>query len=343
MKMKAFIIGVISTIFLFITTGCNLLETAGKANADGITTIKIAHYFSETHPQNIALKEKFKPLIEEKTNGRYKVEIYPANELGDEAQFTSGARIGSIQMAITGMGLQTANPKVGAVEWPYLFDSYDQANQILNGKVGDEIAKSFRELGVEPIAWTANGFRVVSSNRAIENKEEFKGLRLRMPNIPIFINTGNAMGVNVQPLALSEVFTALEQGVIDGQENPYATLKESALYEVQSHVVETNHMFSPNVYLMNKEFFDGLDDETKDIVLEAAQESAQYEWKLLQETEERVKEELKEEGLEIIVPDEKFMKDLRESMEPVYQELYKKYDWAEEFIQLIESEKEKIS
>ncbi|TCN18415.1 TRAP transporter substrate-binding protein [Mesobacillus foraminis] len=341
MKMKAFIIGVITILFLSITTGCNVLETAGKENSDGVTTIKIANYFSETHPQNIALKEKFKPYIEEKTNGKFEVEIYPANELGDEAQFTSGARIGSIQMAITGMGLQTANPKIGAVEWPYLFDNYEQANRILNGKVGEEIAKSFRELGVEPIAWTANGFRVVSSNRAIENKEEFKGLRLRMPNIPIFINTGNAMGVNVQPLALSEVFTALEQGVIDGQENPYATLKESGLYEVQSHVVETNHMFSPNVYLMNKEFFDELDQETKDIILEAAQESAQYEWELLQKTEERVKKELQEDGLEIIVPDGEFMKDLRESMDPVYQELYKEYNWAEEFIQLIESEKKK--
>ncbi|WP_338788316.1 TRAP transporter substrate-binding protein [Metabacillus sp. FJAT-53654] len=339
MKMKAFLAGIIATACLFMTTGCTLLETAGKANSDGVTTIKIAHYFSETHPQNIALKEKFKPIIEEKTNGKYKVEIYPANELGDEAQFTSGARIGSIQMAITGMGLQTANPKIGAVEWPYLFDNYDQAKRILNGKVGEEISVSFRELGVEPIAWTANGFRVVSSNRAIESKEEFKGLRLRMPNIPIFINTGNAMGVNVQPLALSEVFTALEQGVIDGQENPYVTLKESALYEVQSHVVETNHMFSPNVYLMNKTFFDNLDEETKDIVLEAAQESANYEWELLQESEEKVKQDLKEEGLEIIVPDEQFIANLRESMEPVYEELYKKYDWAEEFIQLIESQK----
>ncbi|MCK6208780.1 TRAP transporter substrate-binding protein [Bacillus infantis] len=337
MKMKAFFLG-LAGLLIIALTGCNYLETAGKAQ-DGVTTIKIAHYFSKTHPQNIALNEKFKPMVEEKTNGKYKVEIYPANELGDEDSFTSGVRIGSIQMAITGMGLQTANPKIGAVEWPYLFDDYEQANRILNAEVGEEIGNSFRELGAEPLAWTANGFRVVSSNREISSMEDFHGFRMRMPNIPIFINTGAAMGANIQPLALSEVFTALEQGVIDGQENPIVTLKESGLYEVQSHVIETRHMFSPNVYLMNKEFFDGMDEETQKIIKEAADASAQYEWELLQETEDKVKEELEKEGLKIIVPDEMFMDDLQKSVEPVYEDLYEKYDWAEELINKIREQK----
>ncbi|MBA4493062.1 TRAP transporter substrate-binding protein [Paenactinomyces guangxiensis] len=325
-------------ISLFFTSACSLLENAGKAK-NGVTTIKIANYCSETHPQNIALREKFKPMVEEKTHGKYKVEIYPANALGDEEQFSSGVRIGSIQMAITGMGLQIANPKIGVVEWPYLFDNYEQANRILHGEVGEEIGDAFRELGAEPLAWTANGFRVVSANRKIDSMEDFKGFRLRMGNIPIFISTGKALGANVQPLALSEVFTALEQGVIDGQENPYVTLKESGFYEVQSHVTETRHMFSPNVYLMNKKFYDGLDKETQKIIREAARESAQYEWKLLQESEEKVKKELEKEGIEIIVPDEKFRSELEKSVEPVYEELYKKYDWAEELVNKIRAQK----
>ncbi|PLS17708.1 C4-dicarboxylate ABC transporter substrate-binding protein [Bacillus sp. M6-12] len=337
MKMKA-LIAVILGSLLIMLTGCNALETAGKEK-NGVTTIKIANYFSDTHPQNIALREKFKPLVEEGTNGKYKVEIYPGNELGDEDSFTSGTRIGSIQMAITGMGLQTANPKIGAVEWPYLFDDYEQANRILNGEVGDEIGKEFRKLGVEPLAWTANGFRTVSANREIASMEDFKGFRLRMTNIPIFINTGKALGATVQPLALSEVFTALEQGVIDGQENPIVTLKESGLYEVQSHVTETRHMFSPNVYLMNKEFYDGLDPETKDVIEKAAKESANLEWKLLQEAEAKVKEDLQKEGLKFTEPDEKFMAELRKSVEPVYEDLYEKYDWAEEFINKIKEQK----
>ncbi|PLR81671.1 C4-dicarboxylate ABC transporter substrate-binding protein [Bacillus canaveralius] len=335
--MKAFLTMMIG-LMLVVLTGCNALETAGKER-NGVTTIKIANYFSETHPQNIALREKFKPMVEEQTDGKYVVEIYPGNELGDEDSFTSGVRIGSIQMAITGMGLQTANPKIGAVEWPYLFDDYEQANRILNGEVGDEIGEAFRELGAEPLAWTANGFRSVSANREIASMEDFKGFRLRMTNIPIFINTGKALGANVQPLALSEVFTAIEQGVIDGQENPITTLKESGLYEVQSHVTETKHMFSPNVYLMNKEFFDGLDDETREIILAAAKESANYEWELLQESESETKQFLEEHGIKFTVPDEKFMNELRDSMEPVYEDLYKKYDWAEEFINKIHEQK----
>ncbi|WP_246218386.1 TRAP transporter substrate-binding protein [Litoribacterium kuwaitense] len=319
--------------FLLNLTGCQLLENAGKANAEGITTIKIAHYFSETHPNHIALREKFKPMIEEKTNGKYKVEIYPANELGDEAQFISGARIGTIQIAVAGMWLQSANPKIGAVEWPFLFDSYEQAKYILNGKAGDELSKAYKELGLETIGWAAHGFRVVSANRPIESMKDFQGFRLRVTNLPMFVSLAEALGTNVQPLALSEVFTALEQGVIDGQENPYVMLKESAMYEVQSHVIETNHVFSPIAYLMNKKFFEGLDAETKEIVMEAAQKSADYEWELLQQAEEEVKDYLTEEGLEVIVPDEQLKQDLRDAMNPVYENLYQEYDWAQEFVQ----------
>ncbi|KIL51919.1 TRAP transporter substrate-binding protein [Jeotgalibacillus soli] len=338
MKMKAFLILTIVSCLLFVS-GCNQLNNVISGEDDGVTTIKIAHYFSDQHSQHIALLEKFKPIIEERTNGKYIVEIYPGNELGDESQFTNGVRMGTIEMAITGMGLQMANPKIGAVEWPYLFDDYEQANRILNGEVGEEIGDAFRELNAEPLAWTANGFRVVSSNRAINSIEDFDGLRLRMPNIPIFINTGRAMGVNVQPLALSEVFTALEQHVIDGQENPYATLRESGLFEVQSHVLETRHMFSPNVYLMNKDFYEELDDETREIIEDAAEEASQYQWELAIEGENKVKTELEELGLEIIVPDEEFRQQLVDSMDPLYEELYEEYDWAEDFINQILEQK----
>ncbi|MBM7573587.1 TRAP transporter substrate-binding protein [Aquibacillus albus] len=325
---------------LLLVAACGQNEEGTEDNEEGNDTaandqeitIKVANYFAEDHPQNIALKEKFKPLVEENTDGQVTVEIYPNNELGDESQFTSGVRNGTIEMAIVGMGLQTANPKIGAVEWPFLFNDYEHANSLLNGEIGEEIEPLFRELGTEPLAWTANGFRVVSSDKPVKSMEDFEGLRLRMPNIPIFINTGEAMGANIQPLAFSEVFTALEQGVINGQDNPYATLYASGWYEVQSHVLETNHMFSPNAYLMNKEFFDGLDQETQDIIVEAANEAAQLEWELAEEAEIEVKQQLEEAGLEITVPSDDFRQQLVDSMDPVYQDLYKEFDWAEEFI-----------
>ncbi len=336
MKRK-FIMYVGLLILALFLTACGSGKTSsGSASDSDEKIIKVANYFAAEHPQNIALKEKFKPLVEENTD--FTVEIYPNSELGSEEQFTTGVRNGTIEMAVTGMILQTAKPKLGVIEWPFLFEDYDQAKQVLDGEIGQEVANEYVDLGAQPLAWTANGFRVVSSNRAIESIEDFDGLRLRMANADGFINTGKAMGASVQGMPISEVFTALEQGVIDAQENPYATLKESAYYEVQSHVLESNHIFSPNLYIVNKKFFDGLDEETQKAIEEAAQEAADYEWELIKESEDEVKSFLEEKGVEIIVPDEQFKQTLVDAMDPVYEDLFKKYDWAEDLYNRIQEE-----
>ncbi|GIP62807.1 hypothetical protein J32TS6_13620 [Virgibacillus pantothenticus] len=319
-----------------------LLIACGSDNEEsgkGEQTLKIAHYFAESHPQHIALEEEFVPAVEEGTNGRFKVEIYPNSQLGAEEEFTNGVRNGSIQMVIAGMGLQSASPKIGALEWPFLFSNYDEARNALNGDAGTEIKEEFRELNVEPLEWTVNGFRVISSNRAIESIEDFQGLQLRMPDFDMFVRTGEALGVSVQPMPLSEVFTALEQGVIDGQENPYATLKESGFYEVQSHVLESNHMFSPNIYLMNAEFFDAQDEQTQEVIRNAAKKAADYQWELAIESKEKIKQELEAEGMTIIEPSEEFRQAMVEAMNPLYEKLYEEYDWAEELKNTIEASK----
>jgi tripartite ATP-independent transporter DctP family solute receptor len=308
---------------------------AASGSAQAAETIKIAHYFAEDHPQNIALKEKFVPMVEKNTD--FEVQIFPNSELGDERQYTNGVRNGSIEMVVAGMGLQTAEPKIGFTEWPFLFETYDQANNLLNGAVGDEIEPLFRKLGTEPLGWTANGFRVFSSNRPIENMEDFEGLRLRMPNLKLYVDVGQALGANVQTLGFSEVFTALEQGVVDGQDNPYATLYNSGWYEVQSDVLESRHMFSPNIYLMNKEFFDGLTAEDQEVIRTAAQESLELEWEMMKNSEEEIKAKLKEEGLNIRVPSEEFRQKMVDAVAPVYKDLYAKYDWAEALVNKVES------
>lgn len=310
-----------------------------KESGAGEQTLKIAHYFAESHPQHIALEEEFVPAVEEGTNGRLKVEIYPNSQLGAEEEFTNGVRNGSIEMVIAGMGLQSASPKIGALEWPFLFDNYEEARKVLDGKAGSEIKDEFKKLDVEPLEWTVNGFRVISSNRAIESMEDFKGLQLRMPDFDMFVRTGEALGVSVQPMPLSEVFTALEQGVIDGQENPYATLKESGFYEVQSHVLESNHMFSPNIYLMNADFFNTQDEQTQEVIRDAAKKAADYQWELAIESKEEIKQELEAEGMTIMEPSEELKQAMVEAMNPLYEKLYEEYDWAEELKNTIEASK----
>ncbi len=302
-------------------------------------TIKVANYFADDHPQNIALLEKFKPMVEEKSGGKLKVEIYSNSKLGAEQEFTDGVRNGTIEMGIPGMILQSSMATLGVPEWPFLFESYTHANKVLNGPIGDELTEGMVEqFGVRPLAWSANGFRVVSSNRPIKSMEDFKGFRLRMPNIPNYIEMGQLWGANVTPMAISEVFTGLEQKVIDGQDNPYATLVASGWHEVQSNVLQSYHMFSPNLYIINEKFWQSLTPEQQEIVAQASKEAADYEWQLLESKEEELKKFLEEKGLEITIPSDELKQQLKDSVKPMYDRFYKDYDWAKDLVERIAAE-----
>src|SRR5690606_14198772 len=141
--------------------------------------------------------------VEEKSNGAMTVEIFPNSEIGNEERFTEGVRNGTIEIGIHGTILSASSPKIGALDMPFLFRDYKHARTVLNGEVGDEIANEFRQFGIEPLAWSANGFRVVSSSKPIYSIDDFNGLRLRMPNAPVYIAIGEALKTNVTPLSMT--------------------------------------------------------------------------------------------------------------------------------------------
>ncbi|GAB6180021.1 TRAP transporter substrate-binding protein [Desulfotomaculum defluvii] len=340
-KLSKIAISVLSImLFSIFLTGCGgggeEKKDAASSEQGKTITLKVAHYFAEEHPQNIALKEKFKPMVEAESNGQIKVEIYPNATLGSEEQFIDGTKNGSVEMCVTGGLIAKDLPMVGLTEMPLLFRDYAHAQKVLNGELGKEIVKGMEEkMGTRTLAWTANGFRVVSSNKAIETFEDIKGLRLRIPNNPIYIEMAKGLGANPMPMPISEVFTALEQNVIDGQENPYATLKASGMYEVQKYVVDSRHLFSPNLYMVNEKFWQGLDPKLQEVVQKAANESAAYEWKLLEESEQKDIEFLKEKGLTVVFPDETFKQKMIDSQKPVQEWFYKTYPGTQEMAEKI--------
>lgn len=278
-------IAILSSLVLatsVFAAGCGSKISSSEAKA---YTIKVANYFAENHPQNIALREKFKPMVEKNSNGTLKVEIYENSKLGAEKEFYDGVRNGMIEMGIPGMIMQADIPKMAIPELPFLFKDWKHAKSVLTGPLGKEIAADVEaKHGVKVLAWSANGFRMVSSNRPIVKMEDFHGFRLRMPNIPNYIALGKSWGANITPLPISEVFTALEQKVVEGQENPIATLRASGWYEVQKYVLESRHMFSPNVYIINSNFWNKLTREQQKAVEEAAKAAADYEWELLEQS-----------------------------------------------------------
>ncbi|MBM7551614.1 TRAP transporter substrate-binding protein [Thalassobacillus pellis] len=336
MKLKSSLMYVFISLFAFtvLLAGCS--NNSASGDGGGTKTIKVANYFAPDHPQNIALKEVFKPVVEEESNGKIKVEVYPNSQLGAEQEFYDGVRNGTIEMGIPGMIMQNTLPKMGVPEWPFLFEDFEHVKKVLTGPIGEELMTNLeKEHGVHPLAWSANGFRMFSSNQPIKSMEDFKGLRLRMPKIDSYINVGKALGTNVTPMPISEVFSALEQGVIDGQDNPIATVRASKWYEVQTHELESRHMFSPNLYVINSNFWNGLSKKQQKIIESAAKKSANHEWELLAKSYEEDKKYLQEQGMKFITPTKEFKEKMKQAVEPLYEEHYKKYPWAKDLVERI--------
>ncbi|MDU8925583.1 TRAP transporter substrate-binding protein [Pasteurellaceae bacterium LIM206] len=328
MKTLQFItkLGLAASIFL-----------SGSAMAKII--IKLGHYNADTHPSNIALKEYFKKTVEEKTNGRYEVRIYPNNQLGGEDQIVNGLRNGTIEAGITGLLLQNVDPIFGVWEWPYLFKDNQEAKKVLESPIAQEIGDKMQNYGIKLLAYGMNGFRVISSNKKLEKFDDFTGLRLRVPLNSLFVDWAKAMHINPQSMPLSEVFTALEQKVIDGQENPYALIKDSGLYEVQKYIIETNHIFSPGLLQISLKTWNKMSKEDQDIFEEAAKLYQEKEWELAIQAEQDVKKFFAENGKEVIIPDAQFKADMLNASKGLYDNFYKKYDWSKDVIEKINTAK----
>jgi tripartite ATP-independent transporter DctP family solute receptor len=331
--------------FLFCTivllSGCAGQQTAGSGQNSGVAkshTLKVANYFATDHPQNVALREKFKKIVEEKSGGTLKVQIYDNSQLGAEKEFYDGVRNGTIEMGIPGLIMQADIPKMAVGEWPFLFKDFAHAKKVFSGEIGKEMTEELESKhGVHPLAWSANGFRMFSSNKTIASLDDFKGLRMRMPNIPNYITLGQLLGANITPMPISEVFTALEQKVVDGQDNPIATLKASGWYEVQTDVLESRHMFSPNLYIINAKLWNQLTGEQQKIIEEAAKISAEYEWELLEKSYEADKKFLQEKGIRFTEPEDSFKKAMEAAAQPLYEEIYQKYPWAKDMVEKIKA------
>ncbi|MBP1934851.1 TRAP transporter substrate-binding protein [Ammoniphilus resinae] len=326
-------------------TACSSNTETGQANtgsnekSEGTKTIKIAHWYAADHVVNIALNEKFKTLVEKNSNGSLKVDVYANSQLGGEEQMYDSVRAGTLEMAEIGVIMEPEVPKIGILTLPYLFKDFNHAKEILFGEIGADIGAQLEEkTGLKFMGYGVNGFRVFSSNKPIEKIEDFEGFKVRMPNIPQMIAVGQSLGAVVSPMPISEIFTALEQKVVDGQDNPYSTLRANTWYEVQSHVLESRHMFLPNTLVANQKFWDSLSPEQQKIVQDAITESTAYEWELSEKSEQDDKKFLEEKGLKITVPDENFRNQMIEATSNIYDNFYEKNAWGKEIVDKIKSQ-----
>lgn len=307
--------------------------------AHAAKTITVANFFPDTHPVNIALKETFKKEVERLSDGDLKVRVFSNGVLGAEEKLYNSVRGGTVQMAILGTIMDKEVENVGIIQLPFLFQNYQHAQGVLESDIGDQLVSDMTDkTGLHFLAYGVQGFRVVASNKQVASMEDFKGLRLRFPGIESMLTIGQNLGANITPLPISEVFSALEQGVVDGVENPYPNILASKWYEIVKNITETNHVFTPNLYLMNDRFWSGLSAEQQDIVAQAAKAAAKEEWRLLIKQESENKQALAAQGVQITVPSNAFHADLVAAQASAYETFYQTHPDAKAIVDGIMAE-----
>ena len=333
-KNKLFCL-ILSLVLIFSLSSCE-----NDSTGHGGQLVKVATVVAPTHPVNIAMREVFLPTIEEETDGRYNVQLYDSGRLGGEKQLFDYTRSGIIEITAVGTVMWSEIDMMATPDFPFIFRDVKHARKVYEGEIGDEIAKYLEDR--EPLkfmAWAPNGARVFSSSKDLRSIEDFKGQKLRMPNNPIHVKLAESLGANVVIMDMSEVFTSLEQGVIDGQDNPLSTFRQEGWYTVSKDIYETNHMVSSIEMLGNDEFLEGLPEEDREVFERAAKLTAARAWDLYEQSIEDDKKFLTEQGITITEPTKEEFAKMREMSGPVYDYLYGKYDWAEDLIQRIQEVK----
>lgn len=275
---------------------------SGEAiQADEETIIRFGHGSEESNERHLAVMH-FKELVEEKSGGNIEVRVYPNEQLGSEAEMTESVTLNDLQM-VAGSAFSQYDENISVFELPYLFESYEEAWQVLDGEAGREAAEPLLEDNLRVLAYFENGFRHVTANKPIDSPDDLRGVKIRTPEFPISLRTFNALGANPTPMAFGELYTALQQGTVDAQENPVANTYSSNFQEVQTHMSMTSHQYLPLPVAINDDFWNELNAEEKLIVEESTQEAAQYHRDLIVENEEKSLDALQEEGMEIVYPD----------------------------------------
>eukprot|EP01035_Chromulina_nebulosa_P002932 gene2932-4000_t len=241
-------------------------------------TIKFAFQNQKDHPQAQGA-QKFADLVAAKTNGRIAVKLFPGGTLGGDLQTVSALQGGTVEMTVLNAGILSAQAKeFGIYDFPFLFATPQEADAVTDGPFGKKLLDKLSAKNLVGLGYWELGFRnLTNSKRPITKLEDLEGLKLRVIPNPINVDWVKALGANPTPLPFPEVYAALEQKAIDGQENPITVINANKFYEVQKYLTVTNHVYSPWIVLVSKKYWDGLSKAEQKVLLDAAKKSRDFE------------------------------------------------------------------
>lgn len=338
--MKKISIFIVSILLLSILAACGNSSESSSGNKEETKTIRASIGLNENHPEYKGLL-KFKEIVEEKTGGSIIVETYPSAQLGDDRTTAEGIQLGTLEVTIPSTApMVNFVPEMAVFDIPFLFPDEETADAVLDGPVGQKLLEKFDSQDMVGLAYWENGFRnVTNSKREIKSMADFKGLKLRTMENEFHLEAFKRLGANPSPMAMGEVFTALQQGTVDGQENPFATIYLEGFYEVQDYVTDTKHIYSPFVFLMGKKFYNSLTEEEQTIVREAAVEAGKYQREVIREESNTSLAGLKEKGMTYTELTDEARGEMKEAVKPVAEKIAEKIgkDLVDEMYDAIEA------
>lgn len=322
-KSLVFILCLVVAISL-VLVGCGgKKEEPKKAEQKKISIKMSVTTPSESSPWNIGAK-KWAELVKERTNGRVEITTFPNEQLSSGNQQKG---IEQVAAGVTGASLHSTiiysviEPKLAVVSMPWIMPNNAAVDKAMKGAPGEKVKDLIRAKGIEPLAFGENGFRHwTNSKRPLATPDDMKGLKIRVPGMKMYISLFKAMGADPTSMSFSEVFTALQQGTVDGQENPISVIYTTKLNEVQKYMTICNYSYDPIVLGVNKKLWDSIDKDTQAIMKKAAEEAMALNIKLTREDEAKQLDEMKKKGLQVNVLTPEQIKVFQASATSVYKE-----------------------
>ena len=291
------------------------------------TSMKINISVAQNSHQGVAI-DTFAKEVERRTNGRYKVQTFYSGSLGGERESIESVQLGTQELTFSSSGpVPNFVPDARILDIPFLFRDKAHARAVLDGPIGQDLLGKFDSKGFKALAWGENGVRhMTNSKRSVIAPEDLKGLKMRTMENPVHVAAYKGFGIVTTPMAFPEVFTALQQGTVDGQENPLSVIMAAKFDQVQKHLTLTGHVYSPAIFLINKANFDKLSAADKQAFIEAAKEGVKVNRARVDEDDAKGVAELRSKGMTVVenVDKAKFVAALM----PVYAEFDKQFGKA---------------
>lgn len=300
--------------------------------------------FSHVQPKNSHMDagaQKFADLVAQKSNKKITVRVYPGGALGGDIQTLSALQGGTVEMTTMPPGLMIGLSKEYAVfDLPFLFNTFQEADELLDGQVGKALMEKTPP-GVVGLAYWDHGFRNLTNNRRpVARAEDFQGLKIRVAQSPMIINTINGLGANATPMSFTELYGALEAKAVDGQENPTSVIEANKFYEVQKYLTLSRHQYNPLIVIASRKMWDQLTADERKILTDAAVEARAYQRAVSRDMDNKALASLKAQGMQVTEVSEAERRNIIEKLKPVSEKLAK--DIGEPLVKQVRAEIDRI-